>query len=138
MSRQTPPTSSPPKSSAAGGNHRGESAAKQIARLTSRRFGFGRLAPKEFLKAAFPVLEKNAAKTRESKQAFVGQPRSVCLGAARENAYCYNCLLRFTQLRSVQLCPFMLRQQGIGGISLQWGADEIALYFEAPFPPNNV
>ena len=30
----------------------------------------------------FPVLEKNAAKTRESKQAFVGQPRNACLGNA--------------------------------------------------------
>ena len=29
----------------------------------------------------FPVLEKNSAKTKESKQAFVGQPRNACLEA---------------------------------------------------------
>src|SRR5271165_4066431 len=32
----------------------------------------------EFPKAAFPVLGKNSAKTKESKQAFVGWPRNVC------------------------------------------------------------
>ncbi len=30
---------------------------------------------------AFPVLRKNSAKTKESKQAFVGLPRNVCLAA---------------------------------------------------------
>ena len=34
---------------------------------------------------AFPVLEKNSAKTKESKQAFVGQPRNACLGEQRTN-----------------------------------------------------
>jgi hypothetical protein len=36
----------------------------------------------EFPKAAFPVLRKNSAATRTSKQTFVGPPMNVCLGMA--------------------------------------------------------
>jgi hypothetical protein len=34
----------------------------------------------EFTKAAFTVLRKNYAKTKEGQQAFVGWPRNACLG----------------------------------------------------------
>ena len=59
----------------------GRRRARQAGRTLSRRGDDRDLVLQsraEFPKVAFPVLGKNSAKTKESKQAFVGQPRNVC------------------------------------------------------------
>jgi hypothetical protein len=58
--------------------HRSNSAAASRFDLADC-LGLGSGAEAEFPNAVFPVLGKNSAKTKESKQAFVGQPRNACL-----------------------------------------------------------